>query len=188
MPTQAPRLRTRHVTLAAITACLALLAMGPSCASAYRQTVGGDTIHVFTRIYLADFNTAWQSVLEALKASRLDVSNREGGFLQTKWTENTAEKNFTDSFGSQDSYLKAQYRLRVTVAKGFFNGRPSVKVAIQKEQMIQRDVLEGWRPVETDTIDEQTILYRIGRIIFVRMKLAAIEEEKTKKALENSGF
>lgn len=159
-----------------------------ACMSAYKKTVGGDTTQIFTRIYLTDFNTAWQSVLDSLKSSRLDVSNREAGFIQTKWTENTAEKNFVDSFGSQDSFLKAQYRMKVNVAKGFFDGKPSVKVTILKEQLVQRDVLEGWRPVETDAVDERTLLYRIGRLIHIRMKIAALEEEKTKKALESSGF
>jgi len=54
--------------------------------------------------------------------------------------------------------------------------------------MVQRDVLEGWRPTETDTVDENTLLYRIGRIIFIRMKIAYLEEQKTQKAIENSGF
>jgi hypothetical protein len=167
---------------------LLILSTAPACVSAYKQSVGSDTAQVFARIYLTDFNTAWQSVLDSLKHSRLDVSNREGGFVQTKWTDNTAEKNFTESFGSSDSFLKAQYRFRVTVAKGFYNGQPSVKVTVQKEQLVQRDVLEGWRPIESDTVDENTLLYRIGRIIFVRMKIAYLEEEKTKKAIEGSGF
>ena len=167
---------------------LAVTMSASSCISAYRQSIGSDTSQVFMRIYLSDFNTSWQAVLDALKNSHLDVSNREGGFVQTKWTDNTSEKNFVDSFGGADSYLKAQYRFRINVAKGFYNGQPSVKVSVQKEQLVQRDVLEGWRPIETDTIDEKTLLYRIGRIIFIRMKLGYLEEEKTKKAIEKSGF
>lgn len=175
-----------RVLTSLLLACL--LTTGTACVSAYVQSVGGDTSQVFTRIYLSDYNTAWQSVLEALKNSRLDVSNREGGFVQTKWTENTAEKNFTDSFGNQDSYLKAQYRFRVSIAKGFYNGQPTIKVTVEKEQLIQRDVLEGWRPIETDSIDETTLLYRIGRLIYIKMKFAQLEEEKTKRDLQNSGF
>ena len=159
-----------------------------ACVTAYRQSIGNDTAQIFQRIYLTDFNTAWQSVLDSIKNARLDVSNREGGFIQTKWTDNTSEKNFVDSFGEQDSYLKAQFRFRINVAKGFYNGSPSVKVSIQKEQLVQRDVLEGWRPIETDRVDENTLLYRIGRIIFIRMKVAYLEEQKTQKAIESSGF
>lgn len=159
-----------------------------SCTSAYKRSVAGHNVEVYSKIYLTDFNTAWQSVLDALKSARLDVSNREGGFIQTRWTDNTAEKNFTDSFGSANAYLKTQYRFRVNVAKGFYNGKPSVKVTVQKEQLVQRDVLEGWRPTESDSIDENTLLYRIGRLIVIRHRLAKIEEEKTKKEMENVTF
>lgn len=174
-------------------ACLALflgaLALGSAgCMSAYIKSVGGDTDRQFNRIYLTDFNTAWQSVLDSLKSYPLDVSNREGGFIQTKWNDNTAQKNFTDNFGGTATYLKSQFRMKVTVNKGFFNGVPSVKVSILKEQLIQQDVLEGWRAVPSDQVDETTLLYRIGRIIFMRVKIAKLEEERTKKELENSGF
>jgi hypothetical protein len=167
---------------------LALILSATSCVSAYKQSVGSDTSQVFQRIYLTDFNTAWQATLDSIKNSRLDVSNREGGYVQTKWTDNTAEKNFVDSFAGQDSFLKARYRFRISVSKGAYNGKPSIKVAVQKEQLVLRDVLEEWRPVETDAIDENTLLYRIGRIIFIRMKIAYLEEKKTEKAIENSGF
>ncbi len=158
------------------------LALG-GCMSAYKQSVGGDVAQVFTRIYLTDFNTAWQGVLESIKSLRLDITNREGGFIQTRWTENTSEKNFIESFGGADSYLKAQYRLKLSIAKGFYNGRPSVKVSVQKEQMIQNDVLEGWRPVETDGVEEKTLLYRIGRIVSVRLRLSEIEKRKAEELM-----
>ena len=168
---------------------LTALSLGSGgCMSAYKKSVGGDTARVFNRIYLTDFNLAWQAVLDSIKSLRLDVSNREGGFVQTRWQDNTTEKNFIDSFGTADSYLKAQYRLRLTLGKGFFNGKPSVKVTVQKEQLVQRDVLEGWRPVETDEVDERTLLYRIGRLITIRSQLTKIEGDRTKKSMDESKF
>jgi hypothetical protein len=158
------------------------------CMTAYKQSVGGEGAQTFNRVYLTDFNTAWQAVLDALKSARLDVSNREGGFIQTKWTDNTAEKHLIDSFGTAEASLKAQYRFRVSVAKGFYNGAPSVKISVQKEQLIERDVLEGWRPVDTDSIDENTLLYRIGRLIYIRMRIAQLDEERMKQEMQSSGF
>ena len=151
---------------------------------AYVKSIGGDTEKVFQRIYVTDFNTAWQAALDALKYSRLDISNREAGYLQSRWTDNTNDKNMTNSLGSTDSYLKAQYRFRIHLAKGFYNGRSSVKVSVQKEQLIQRDVLEGWRPLLTDAIEEKTLLYRIARIITIKTKITAMEKEKAERALE----
>jgi hypothetical protein len=156
--------------------------------TAYKQSVGAGSEDVYARLFLTDFNTAWQSVLDSLKKNTLDVSNREAGIVQTRWTNNTAEKNFADSFGDQDAFLKAQYRVSVSVAKAFYNGVAAVKVSVKKEQLVQRDVLEAWRPVSTDSTDENTLLYRIGRLISMRMKINSLEEEKTKKAIEETNF
>ncbi len=156
------------------------------CMSAYEKSIGGDTEQIFSRYYLSDFNTVWQSVLGALKSIPLDIANRESGFLRTKWTLNTADKNFFDSFGPGGVYLQAQYRIRISLSKGFYNGTPSVKVSVLKEQMIQRDVLEGWRPVVTDTVDEHTLLYRVGRLVYLQTKIAEVDKEKTERVLRES--
>ncbi|MGK5089762.1 hypothetical protein WDW86_19600 [Bdellovibrionota bacterium FG-2] len=161
---------------------------GSGCVTAYQETIGADSARSFSKIYLTDFNLAWQAILESLKQNAMDVTNRDSGHIQTKWTDNTAEKNLIDSFGSADAYLKAQVRYKVTASKGFYNGKSSVKITIQKEQMIQRDVLEGWKPVQTDSVEEATLLYRIGRILTMKTKLARMEEQKTKHDIESSGF
>lgn len=176
--------RSRWAPLSASLLASVALCLSSGCMTAYRQGVGGDTSRNFGRYYLTDFNTAWQATLDSLKSARLDVSNRDAGFIQTRWTENTAEKNFIDSFGNADSYLKAQYRFRISVGKGYYNGAEAVKVSVQKDQVIQRDVLEGWRPVETDEIEERTLLYRIGRLIYIRTKMAKLEEDRTKHQME----
>ncbi len=167
---------------------LLLALLSPGCMEAYRKTVASELPRSVERMYLTDMNTAWSSVIEALKSIRIDVSNREGGFIQTKWTDNTLDKNFVNSFGGVDTYLKSQYRLKINLSPGAYNGKPVVRLAVLKEQLVQKDVLEGWKPVETDTLDENTLLYRISRIIFMRMKMAQIEEQKKQKALESTTF
>lgn len=157
---------------------LAVSLLATSCMTAYKRNMGGDVGQVVHRIYLTDFNTAWQAALDAMKALRLDVTNREGGFIQSKWTDNTVEKNFTESYGTAGSVLKAQYRFKVTVSRGFYNGAQSVRVSVQKDQALQHDILEGWRPSPSDTVEEQTLLYRIGRLITLKMKIAELEEKK----------
>jgi hypothetical protein len=111
---------------------------------------------------------------------RLDVTNREAGYLQTRWMDNTKEKNFTDGDGSTAPYMKAQYRIKVSVAKGVYQGRNAVKVTVQREQVAQRDALDDFRPLESDSIEENTLLYRIGRIITLKTRLAKLEEYRTK--------
>lgn len=161
--------------------CATMLVTHTGCMTAYKRSVAGPQSKIFNRIYMTDFNNAWQAVLEALKHNRLDISNREAGFVQTRWTENTTEKAFSDSYGVNAVILKAQFRFSINVAKVFYDGKPAIKVTVMKEQLVQRDVLEGWRPIESDTVEENTLLYRIGRIIWIKKKLA--EEEK--KSIES---
>lgn len=177
----------KHPLLFLFAATLVLISQA-GCVSAYVKSIGGDTTPPLSQIYLTDPNTAWSAVIEALKNSRLDVTNREGGFIQTRWTENTAEKNFSDAFGTADAYLKAQYRLRISLAKGTFKQKETVKITVEKEQLVQRDLLDGWKTATTDTVDEKTLLYRVGRLIYLRMKFAKMEQEKVKRELQNASF
>lgn len=167
-------------TLVSIAILILLVFTG--CATAYKESLGKDTQRTLTRLYLTDFNTCWQSTLEALKKNRLDISNREGGMILTKWSDNTADKNLVDSFGAADAYLKAQSRFKVTLSKGFYNGRAAIKVTVLREQLIQKDVLEGWKPTPTDGIEENTLLYRIGRLIAIKLKMTKLEEQKADAA------
>jgi hypothetical protein len=159
-----------------------------SCMSAYKKSVGGDPHPVVVRTYFTDLQTGWQSVLESLKNQPIDVKNEESGFVQTRWIDNTEQKNFSDSFGDGDALLKAQFRFRINVNRTFYNGRPAVKVSVQKDQLVQRDVLEGWNPADTDTVEEYTLLYRIGRIIYIKMKLSRIEQQKMNKEIDDVKF
>ncbi len=129
---------------------------------------------------------AWEAAVDALKASPMEVVNRENGTLQTKWIDNTAERNLIDSAGSVSPYTKAQYRFRVTMAKGNLDGLNSVRMSVQKEQQIQRDVLEGWRNQETDGIQENSLMYRVGKLIEFKIKNEKIENQRIKQQLKKN--
>ena len=161
-----------------------MLVLSSGCMSAYKKSVGGDTDQVFAKIFLSEYPMAWEAAVDALKASPMEVVNRENGTLQTKWIDNTAERNLLDSAGSVSPYTKAQYRFRVSIAKGSLEGKNSVRVSVQKEQQIQRDVLEGWRNQETDGIQENSLLYRVSKLIEFKIKNEKIENQKIKKQLE----
>ena len=165
---------------------VALLVISTGCMSAYKKSVGGDPEQVFSKIYISDYPNAWEAAVEALKASSMEVVNRENGSLQTKWIDNTAERNLIDSAGSVSPYVKAQYRFRVVIAKGFYEGKASVRISVQKEQQYQRDVLEGWLNQESDGIQENSLLYRIGKLIEFKVKLQEIEDRKLKQQIQNS--
>jgi len=160
------------------------LFLSSGCMSAYKKSVGGDTDQVYQKVFVADYGFAWEAAVEALKASPMEVVNRENGTLQTKWIDNTAERNLIESAGSVLPYVKAQYRFRVTLSKGYFEGHPTVRLSVQKEQQAQRDVLEGWRNQETDGIQENSLLYRIGKLIDFKSRLQSIESQKIREQMK----
>ena len=175
-----------HNRLKLIPLLLLFSVLSTSCMTAYKKSVGGDSEQVFTKVFLSEYPNAWEAAVDAMKASPMEVVNRENGTLQTKWIDNTAERNLIDSAGSVSPYVKAQYRFRVVLAKGFFEGRSSVRVSVQKEQQYQRDVLEGWRNQETDGIQENSLLYRIGKLIEFKIRIQNIENQKLQRQLEGS--
>lgn len=155
-----------------------------ACTTAYKRSLGANTVRTYHRVFLSDFNTVWLASLDALKNAPLDVSNREAGFLQTKWVENTEQLNFTNVFGAgPDQVLRAQFRFRISVAKGTFKEKDSVKVSVQKEQLVQKDVLDGWREQESDGVEENTLLYRIGQITVNRIRLQELQEMQIQQDL-----
>ena len=156
-----------------------------ACMSAYKKSVGGDSEQVYSKIFITEYPLSWEAAVEALKASPMEVVNRENGTLQTKWIDNTAERNLIDSAGSVSPYVKAQYRFRVSLSKGVYEGASSVRVSVQKEQQYQRDVLEGWRNLESEGLQENSLLYRIGKLIEFRSKIQSIENQKIKSEIKN---
>ncbi len=155
------------------------------CSTAYRRSVGATQEIAFSRVFLTDSVISWIAVTEALKSFRMDVVNQSGGFLQTRWTDNTVEKNAAEPLGGTGPYLKAQYRFKVNLAPVYVRGRgQGLKISVLKEQWVQRDILEGWRPVETDSIEENTLLYRIGRLIAIRTELDRLERDRTERELK----
>lgn len=148
---------------------------------------GVETNRVYSKVFLVDYNTAWQAGLDALRSFDKTKQNRAGGIVQTAWVDNTAEREFIDSFGAQSTFLKSRYRMTMAVAPGTYKGKPSVKISVEKEQQAQRDPLEGWKTYSTDAVDENTLLYRISRLIYMKVKLQKIEEAKLEEAI-NLGF
>lgn len=157
------------------------------CATAFEKSLGTrESQH--SKIFVTDMDLVWASSVESLKSYPIEINNREGGFLQTQWVENTQQRNFSDTYGSgKSTYHEAQLRYKVWVSQGFHDGEPSVKVSIQKEQVVKRDILEGFKPVETEPIEERSLLYRISRIVEMRAMLAKLEKERIDRELKTSG-
>lgn len=171
---------SRHL----LTKILLLLAIS-GCASYEKFRQITEEVEMPSRIYRADFNQTWQAVLNVSKRYSLAQQNQEAGYIKTRWEDNTQELNFSDSFGSSDAVKAARFKLVINVVKGYRGSREVTKVTVYKRQLVEQDFLQGWKEVATDGILEQTLLYRIGKLIDKDNMLKEIDKAREKEQLQN---
>ncbi|MAE58576.1 MAG: hypothetical protein CME69_06820 [Halobacteriovorax sp.] len=153
------------------------------CASYDQFEFVSEDAEVPTKSYRSTYNQTWQAVLEIMQQYDLKTNNQEAGVVKTRWIDNTNQLNFNEAFGSQDMVKAARFKLIVNVIKGFRGSREVSKVSVFKRQMVEKDFLQGWKIVRTDSILENTILYRIDRILKRERMIKEIEDQKAKEEL-----
>jgi hypothetical protein len=161
-----------------------LLAHLLSCTSYDKFKYITEEFEMPTEVFNADFNQSWQAVLQVMKKFDLALKNQEAGVIKTRWIDNTAELNFSDSFGSSDAVKSAKFQIDINVVKGFRYDREVSKVTIYKRQLVEQDFLQGWKEMPSDGIQEKTLLYRIKRLITIDNKLKLIEKKKEQEELK----
>lgn len=169
----------------ALSTILFLILAMTGCASYEKFRQVTEELEIPSKVFRADYNQTWQAVIQVMKRFDIAQQNQEAGYIKTRWMDNTLEVNFTDSFGSSDAVKAARFKLVVNVVKGYRVSQEVTKVTIYKRQLVEQDFLQGWKEVSTDGISEQTMLYRIGRLIENDNKLKEIDKAREKEQLES---
>lgn len=159
--------------------------LATSCASYENFRKITEELELPSQMYKADFNQTWQAVIQVMKRFDIAYQSAEAGKLKTRWMDNTLQVNFTDAFGSADAVKAAEFKLSIIVAEGYSYGRKVTKVTIFKRQRVENDFLQGWKELQTDGIQEKTLLYRIGRLIENDNKLKEIDKAREEELLES---
>lgn len=159
-----------------------LFVSGCTSYETYRQIT--EEFDMPAKTFTTDYNDTWQAVLQIMGRFDLNYQNQEGGIIVTKWIDNTNEVNFSDSFGSSDTIKGAKFKISLNVVKGQREFGQVTKVTIYKRQLIEQDFLQGWKEIPTDFILEQTLLYRVERLLKIDKNLKRIQAEKERKEIE----
>jgi hypothetical protein len=163
---------------------LPLLLVLASCASYEHFRYITEEYEMPSKIFIATYDQTWGAVLEGMKKYDIDTKNQEAGVLKTRWMDNTSEVNFANSSG--DTNVKAaKFKLVVNVTKGFRNNREVTKVTIYKRQLVEQDMLQGWKELRSDGIEEKVILHRLEVILKMDLKFRRLEEIKAKEEIQN---
>lgn len=152
-----------------------------SCTSYQQFQYLSEEYEIPAQVFDADYTQTWQAVLQEMRKYNLSLQNQEAGVIKTRWTDNTLELNFADSFGSGDAVKAAKFMIIVNVVKGFRGNREVCRVTVFRRQMVEQDFLQGYKVIPSDGILENTILYRIGRNIQIENQLKVIEEKRQKE-------
>ena len=148
--------------------CAALAVSGVGCSSAPR----GDQLEPISQVYPAPLIDVWKATLKALKNYELSEKNREGGIIRSAWIDNTKAVNFSDAFERGDTVHSSRFKLAVNVFPGAYQGKEATQVTIRKKQQVEKELMQGWRDAQLeDHVIEQTILYRIERILINEKRL-----------------
>ncbi len=121
--------------------------------------------------YKASYDSVWNAASKALSKYKIIFSNKDAGILNTDFMTGTSRTEFYYSGGEQffkETKWKLQLKLLSTTNK---KGASLVKVRVAKEAYISPGFLEDWQPAESDYLTEKTILYRIGRIVYLDSKV-----------------
>ena len=139
-----------------------------------------------SQVFKANYEMTWsaiKSIIDTYNYS-LEVSNRASGLWKTRWVDNTLEMNFSNSLKRGSGYKAAKFKLIINVVKGYRTEREVTKVFISKRQLVQKDLLQGWKVISSDQILEKTLLYRLKRILLIEKKLEELEKRKSKEVEE----
>lgn len=121
------------------------------------------------KVYFATYESVWRAAQVALKYP-IALNNMDNGILETDWVR--ALDGFLPPGNKKIPSAGIKYRIQLTLVKGRFQNRDSVKVTVRKVIQRTKSFYDEPEPLPTDALEEKVILYRIERelIIFDALK------------------
>lgn len=132
------------------------------------------------RSFAASFDEVWKAVNLVLQPYPLRTSNMDQGVLETDMIRGS--RVWTPPYLDEKAEVGGSYKLSIKVIKGNFEGRPATKVTILKDSQRQSDFFSEPRQLPSDGLEEQALLYRVGREITIERGLAKAQKRQNQRA------
>ena len=117
-------------------------------------------------IFHTSYNTAWESTLHVLEQYPIDTEDFDSGQIKTKLINKYQIWNPPP--GSTPYQDNRNYKIQIFLERT--EQDQSVKIHIVKEEFINRDFIQKNIPIESTGLEEEVLLYRIGRAIYLKKK------------------
>jgi hypothetical protein len=115
------------------------------------------------RVYPVSYDVVWPLLLREISSYELLLANKITGQIKTRWIDNTEARNF---LFDDDVVLASKFNLLIQANPVLNTTTPAVKITIFKQQMVMVNESQmSWEVEPSDSIDEETLFYRIGRAI-----------------------
>lgn len=129
------------------------------------------------------FYANYEDVEMALKQSMTrypqKIDNTEAGIFETDYIK--GELRFHPPHKVVNYSPGYRYRILVRLVRGRTEDRPAIKVQITKKVEILRDFFSDADSLKSDGLEEQVILYRIGRELQLARAVARASDKVNKK-------
>ncbi len=131
-----------------------------------------------SKLFIGKYEKVWRAAQVALEKYPLKINNMDKGVLETsrvKLYEHWQPP--TQKFKNPNGIT---YRLKLKLYKGVSKGREAVKVKITKKMELRKGFFAEPEDLNSDSFEEQALLYSIGQEIKVD-KLLDREQQKTQR-------
>ena len=134
----------------------------------------------YSRVYYASYEEVEIALKQSMIRYPQKVDNTEAGIFETDYIK--GEARFRPPHYDVKFSPGYRYRLLVRLVRGRTDEKPAIKVQITKKSEVARDFFSEPEATSSDGLEEQVILYRIGRELQLSRAIAKASEKKNKIA------
>ena len=135
-----------------------------------------------TGVFQAPYSLVWQSALLTLKNYPIQTTDQEAGEIITKAIR--GYQVWTPPPKMIKNPRNRHYTLKILLSRGIVQGDSAIKVQIIKEEFINKDFIQQSIPVQSNGLEEEIILYRIGRTVHLAKLKNKIMSSENEEELE----
>jgi hypothetical protein len=160
-----------------------LIAVGFSqtgCVTATQKLEARQTEGPYSRVFYANYEDVEVALRQSMNRYPQKVDNTEAGIFETDFIK--GEARFKPPHKIVNYPPGYRYRLLVRLVRGRTDERPAIKVQITKKVEVVRDFFSDADSLKTDGLEEQVILYRIGRELQLARAVAKASDKANKKS------
>jgi hypothetical protein len=122
------------------------------------------------KVFESSFEEVWKATQLAMAKYPVRVNTMDSGILETDFVK--ADKFFHDPAEAK-SKPGLRYKITVRIVKGKVSKKNATKVTVLKSAELQSDFFSGYQAAPSNGLEEQSILYRIGRHLTMDKMLEA---------------